>query len=370
MDESLNAAERLRYARHIILPELGEEGQLRLKRGSVVIVGAGGLGSPAALYLAAAGVGRIGLVDFDTVDATNLQRQVLFGTRDIGTPKLEAARRRLTDLNDEIEIVTHEGALTSANAFDILRQYEVVLDGTDNFPTRYLVNDACVLLGKPNVHGSIFRFEGQLSVFDSTRGPCYRCMYPDPPPEHLVPSCAEAGVLGVLPGMVGTMQAAEALKLLAGIGEPLIGRMLLIDALQMTFRTLRLPKNRECKACGEHPTITQLIDYEDFCMNNNLEITVKDLSQRMNDVTLVDVREPHEHEAGHLPDSIHIPMRQVPARLAEIPHDKDVVVYCRSGARSANAAEFLRHNGFTTVLNLRGGMQAWAREIDPSMRVA
>lgn len=369
MTEHLTDAERLRYARHLILPELGEEGQLRLKRGSVLLVGAGGLGSPAALYLAAAGVGHIGLVDFDTVDASNLHRQILYVTSDVGASKLEAAARRLHDLNGEIEISTHNGPLTSENALDVMRPYDVIVDGTDNFPTRYLVNDACVLLGRPNVYGSIFRFEGQLSVFDSTRGPCYRCVHPDPPPPHLVPSCAEAGVLGVLPGIVGTMQATEALKLLAGIGEPLIGRLLLVDALRMSFRTLRLPKDPACRVCGDHPSITELIDYEDFCMTKTLEITVKELSERLADVTLVDVREPHEHAAGHLPNSIHIPMQQIPKRLAEIPHGNDVVVYCRSGGRSANAAEFMRHNGFDRVLNLRGGMMAWSREIDPKMRV-
>lgn len=363
----LTATERERYARHLILPEMGEEGQLRLKRGSVLIVGAGGLGSPAGLYLAAAGVGRIGLVDFDRVDVTNLQRQVLYGTKDVGERKLDAASARLRDLNREIEIETHEGALTSENALEIVSRYDVVLDGTDNFPTRYLVNDACVLTKRPNVYGSIFRFDGQLSVFATQDGPCYRCLYPDPPPPHLVPSCAEGGVLGVLPGVVGTMQATEAIKLLAGVGEPLIGRLLLFDALHMSFRTLKLRKDPNCKVCGANPTVTRLIDYDQFCMPG--EITPDALARQLASTTLVDVREPAEWNAGHLPGAIHIPLQQLPQRLGEIPRDRDVVVYCRSGGRSARAVDLLRQHGFSRVRNLVGGLRRWARDVDPGVEV-
>ena len=363
----LTASERERYARHLILPEVGEEGQLRLKQGSVLIVGAGGLGSPAALYLAAAGVGRIGLVDFDRVDATNLQRQILYGTKDVGERKLDAASARLRDLNRDIEIVTHDGALTSENALDLIEQYEVILDGTDNFPTRYLVNDACVLTKRPNVYGSIFRFDGQLSVFATPDGPCYRCLYPDPPPPHLVPSCAEGGVLGVLPGIIGTLQATEAIKLLARVGEPLAGRLLLFDALQMSFRTLKLRKDPECKVCGAHPTVTHLIDYDQFCMPN--EIVPAALARQIGSVTLLDVREPAEWSVGHLPDALHVPLGQLPQRLAEVPRDTDVVVYCRTGGRSARAVDLLRREGYARVKNLVGGIERWARDIDPRVKV-
>jgi len=352
----------MRYARQIRLPELGEEGQARLTRGSALVVGAGGLGSPIAIYLAAAGVGRIGLVDFDRVDESNLHRQVLYDTKDIGRPKLDAARDHLRALNPEIEIATHEGALTSANALDILRDYDIILDGTDNFPTRYLVNDACTILGKPNVYGSIFRFEGQVSVFDARSGPCYRCLYPEPPPPHLVPSCADAGVLGVLPGVIGTIQATEAIKIIAGIGETLLGRLLLFDALQMTFRTMRLQKN-----CDAHAPVTHLIDCEGFC--NPMDITAQELSEHPGDFTLLDVREPHEWNAGHLDGAIHIPMQQVPARIDEVPRDKEVVVICRSGARSARVQQFLQSQGYTRVKNLTGGMSAWKRDVDPSVTV-
>jgi adenylyltransferase/sulfurtransferase len=335
-----------RYARHLALPQFGEEGQRKLARGSVLIVGAGGLGSPAALYLAAAGVGRIGLVDFDEVDLTNLQRQILYGTSDVGTPKLEAARARLRDLNPDVEVVAHSGALTSANALEILRDYDVILDGTDNFPTRYLVDDACVLLGKPNVYGSIFRFDGQASVFDAKHGPCYRCLYPEPPPPHLVPSCAEGGVLGVLPGVIGTIQAVEAIKLLAGIGETLLGRLLLFDALRMEFRTLKLRTQHD-----KHTPVTQLIDYDAFCNPASAD----DVSELPLDAVIVDVREPYEWEAGHAETARHIPLGQLAARLDELPRDADIVLYCASGMRSARGVELLREAGFRRVKNLRGG---------------
>jgi sulfur-carrier protein adenylyltransferase/sulfurtransferase len=359
-----------RYARQITLPEIGEAGQEKLRRASVLIVGAGGLGSPAALYLAAAGVGTLGLVDFDRVDATNLHRQVLYGTSDVGRPKLEAARERLADLNPEVRVVTHEARLTSENALEILRGYEVVLDGTDNFATRYLVNDACVLLDKPNVYGSIFRFDGQVSVFATKEGPCYRCLYPEPPPPGLVPSCAEGGVLGILPGIVGSLQATEAIKLIVGIGETLAGRLLLFDALRTTFRVMKVRRR-----CEEHAPITQLIDYEEFCNPvQQTDITPAELAQQLSsgaEIVLIDVREPYEWNAGHLDTATHIPLAQVPQRLAEIPKDRDVVMICRSGGRSAHAQEHLiRQHGYTRVKNLVGGMQRWAREVDPKITVA
>jgi molybdopterin/thiamine biosynthesis adenylyltransferase/rhodanese-related sulfurtransferase len=366
----LTPTERRRYARHLTLPEVGEAGQIALKKSAVLIVGAGGLGSPAALYLAAAGVGRIGLVDFDNVDASNLHRQILYGTMSVGRPKLDAARARLFDLNPEITIETHAEKLTSANALEILRKYDIIVDGTDNFPTRYLVNDACVLLGRPNVYGSIYRFDGQASVFDAKRGPCYRCLYPDPPPPHLVPSCAEAGVLGVLPGVIGSIQATEAIKIITGSGEPLIGRLLLFDALQMSFRTLRLRKDPGCKVCGEGPTVTKLIDYEEFCSPGaNMEITVRELAEQRESVTLIDVREQHEWNVGHLEGAKLIPLKQLPARMNEVPREADVVVYCAVGGRSAQAVHFLRQAGYERVRNLIGGIKAWAREVDPSVRV-
>jgi adenylyltransferase/sulfurtransferase len=341
-----------RYARHLALPNFGEEGQQKLSRGSVLIVGAGGLGSPASLYLAAAGVGRIGLVDFDEVDITNLQRQVLYGTSDVGKPKLDAARARLLDLNPDIEVVTHHGALMSENALDVLRAYDVVLDGTDNFPTRYLVNDACVLLGKPNVYGSIFRFDGQASVFDARNGPCYRCLYPEPPPPHLVPSCAEGGVLGVLPGVIGTIQAVEAIKLLTGIGETLLGRLLLFDALRMEFRMLKLRTQHD-----KHAAITALIDYDAFCNPANAdEVTV--LPQ---DAVVVDVRESFEWRAGHIDGARHIPLGDLANRLDELPRDADIVLYCASGARSSRALDVLRDAGFTRAKHLKGGYVEWSR---------
>jgi sulfur-carrier protein adenylyltransferase/sulfurtransferase len=360
----------MRYQRQITLPEIGEAGQAKLNAASALVVGAGGLGSPTAIYLAAAGVGRIGLVDFDRVDITNLHRQILYGTSDVGRPKLEAARERLNDLNPEIRIETHEARLTSENALEILGRYDVIVDGTDNFATRYLVNDACKILGKPNVYGSIFRFDGQASVFATETGPCYRCLYPEPPPPGMVPSCAEGGVLGVLPGVVGTIQAIEAIKLITGIGETLAGRLLIFDALRMTFRVMKLRRR-----CEEHAAITQLIDYEEFCNPvQKTDITPTELSQRIasgEDIVLIDVREPYEWDAGHIEGATHIPMNQVPQRLSEIPKDKEVVMICRSGGRSGHVQQhLLGQQGYTRVLNLTGGMQRWAREVDPAIRVA
>ena len=362
-----------RYARHLTLPGFGEQGQRQLKASSVLIIGAGGLGSPAAMYLAAAGVGRIGLVDFDRVDESNLQRQILYGESVVGEKKLDAAWQRLHDLNRHVRVETFNDRLSSRNALALFEPYDVVLDGTDNFPTRYLVNDACVLLGKPNVYGSIFRWDGQAAVFDATRGPCYRCIYPEPPPPGMVPSCAEGGVLGVLPGIVGTIQATEAIKLITGAGDPLIGRLLLIDALAMRFRSLKLEKNPQCRICGTNREIRELIDYEEFCNPvNKMNISAAELAQRLSeskDLIVVDVREPYEWNAGHLEDARHIPLQQVPARMGEIPRDAEIVMVCRSGSRSANAQQFLLANGFERVKNLSGGMTAWKRDVDPSMTV-
>jgi sulfur-carrier protein adenylyltransferase/sulfurtransferase len=369
----------MRYSRHLIMPEVGMEGQLKLKAAKVLCIGTGGLGAPLGQYLAAAGVGRIGLVDFDKVDATNLQRQILFSTSDVGRPKIEAAANRLRGLNPDIQIDTFETMLTSANALDIIRDYDIVVDGTDNFPTRYLVNDACVLLGKPNVYGSIFRFEGQASIFGYPGGPCYRCLYPEPPPPGLVPSCAEGGVLGVLPGIVGSIQATETLKLIIGKGEPLIGRLLLFDALAMRFRELKLRKNPECPVCGAHPTITKLIDYAEFCgvrgeeapvsQSTVPELTPRELKARLDrgdDLFILDVREPHEYQicnlGGHL-----IPLGDLPQRLSELDSSREIVAHCRSGKRSAEASDFLRQAGFRKVLNLKGGILAWSDEVDPSV---
>jgi adenylyltransferase/sulfurtransferase len=350
----LTPSERARYARHLILPEVGEAGQEKLKAGSVLVVGAGGLGSPVCLYLAAAGVGRIGLVDFDDVDASNLHRQVLYGASDVGKPKLDAARARLQDLNPEIAIETHGAALTSENALAIIGKYDVIVDGTDNFATRYLVNDACVLLGKPNVYGSIFRFEGQASVFAAEDGPCYRCLYPEPPPPHLVPSCAEGGVLGVLPGVIGTIQATEAIKLLTGIGETLIGRLLLFDALRMSFRTLRLKQQHD-----QHAAITGLIDYDQFCNPANLH----EVTQIAEGTFVVDVREPYEWDAGHIEGARHIPLGELPNRLDELPRDADIVFYCQAGGRSARALDIARDAGFARAKHLRGGFSAWKENV-------
>jgi adenylyltransferase/sulfurtransferase len=355
------------------------QGQLKLKQAKVLLVGTGGLGAPLGLYLAAAGVGRIGLVDFDTVDYTNLQRQVLFGTSDVGRPKIEAAASHLRNLNPEIQVDQFETRLTSENALDILKDYDIVVDGTDNFPTRYLVNDACVLLGKPNVYGSIFRFEGQITVFGHPGGPCYRCLYPEPPPPGLVPSCAEGGVLGVLPGIVGTIQAAETLKLIIGVGEALIGRLLLFDALSMTFRALKLRKNLQCPVCGEHPVVTKLIDYAEFCgirgeeaPVSNLtvpEIAPRDLKSRLDrgdDLFILDVREPHEYQICNLQGTL-IPLGELSRRVNELDSSREIVAHCRSGKRSAEAVEFLRNAGFRKIWNLKGGILAWSDEVDPSV---
>ncbi|HEX9163347.1 MAG TPA: molybdopterin-synthase adenylyltransferase MoeB [Thermoanaerobaculia bacterium] len=370
---TLTDHERTRYSRHLLLPEIGEEGQEKLKRASALIVGVGGLGSPVAMYLTAAGVGRLGLVDFDTVDETNLQRQILFGESAVGERKLDAAWKRLRDMNRNLRIETFNDRLTSRNAMPLMEPYDIILDGTDNFATRYLVNDACVMLGKPNVYASIYRFEGQVSVFDATKGPCYRCLYPDPPPPNLVPSCAEGGVLGVLPGVVGCLQATEAIKMITGAGEPLIGRMLLFDALRMSFRSLRVPKNPNCKVCGPDPEIRQLIDYEEYCGPlNNMEITARELADRIargERLFLLDVREPIEWDAGHLEHATHIPLQQVPRSLDSLPHDTEIVVYCRSGGRSGRAQQYMLSNGFKSVKNLAGGLIAWAREVDPSVKV-
>jgi sulfur-carrier protein adenylyltransferase/sulfurtransferase len=367
-----------RYSRHLLLPEVGVAGQKRLRRSKVLLVGAGGLGAPSSLYLAAAGVGEIGLVDFDRVEISNLQRQILYGTKDVGRPKLTAAAERLNDLNPNVRVRTVEEHLTSANALELLAPYDVVVDGTDNFPTRYLVNDACVLLGKPNVYGSIYRFEGQASVFDARRGPCYRCLYPEPPPPGLVPSCAEGGVLGVLPGLIGTIQAIETVKLLLGIGEPLVGRLLLFDALSLSFRELKLRKDPDCVICGTHPTQTGLIDYPAFCGIDSAnevitgipEITPEALASELGSDDppfLLDVREPTEWEIAHLPNATLIPQGELPERLTELTGAREVVVYCKTGGRSSRASRLLLDLGFSNVKNLKGGIDAWAQRVDPSM---
>lgn len=368
--------EILRYSRHLLLPEVGVEGQRRLKAARVLVVGAGGLGSPAALYLAAAGVGSLGLVDFDRVDVTNLQRQILHGTADVGRPKLDSARERLHDLNPHVAVEPVGERLTARNALEILGRYDIVLDGSDNFPTRYLVNDACVLLGKPLVYGSIFRFEGQVSVFDAARGPCYRCLYSEPPPPGLVPSCAEGGVLGVLPGVIGSLQALEAIKLVLGAGESLVGRLLLFDALRLRFRELGLRKDPDCPLCGPRPTITALIDYEAFCgiggpvAGDTAEVSVMEfaaLRRGTEPPAVLDVREPHEFAIAHLPGSVLIPLRELPARLAEVEPRRDLVVLCHHGMRSLQAVELLRAAGFSRARSLAGGIDAWAAEQDPRL---
>jgi adenylyltransferase/sulfurtransferase len=377
-EAALSKAELRRYDRHVILPEVGLEGQKKLKRSAVLCVGAGGLGSPLALYLAAAGVGRIGIVDFDVVDESNLQRQILHDTPSVGTSKLESAKKRLLALNPHIEVETHELKLSSANAVELFKKYDVVADGTDNFPTRYLVNDACVLTGKPNAYGSIFRFEGQLSVFGAEDGPCYRCLYPEPPPPGLVPSCAEGGVLGVLPGVIGTMQAIETIKLLLGIGKPLIGRLMLYDALEQTWRTLKVKKNPACPVCGKNPTIKAPIDYEAFCGLKEKpvaaipEITVEQLKSMLDKkekFVLLDVREPREYEAARIPGSRLIPLGDIPLRAAELDKKQKYVVHCRSGGRSGRAVAILREKGFDAT-NVAGGILAWADRIDPSLQVS
>jgi sulfur-carrier protein adenylyltransferase/sulfurtransferase len=375
----LDNDEVLRYSRHLIMPEVGMEGQLKLKQARVLCIGAGGLGAPLALYLAAAGVGTLGMVDFDVVDFTNLQRQVIHDTDDVGRPKLASARETIHDINPNVEVIPFETRLTSENALDIFKDFDIVADGTDNFPTRYLVNDACVLLNKPNVYGSIFRFEGQASVFYASEGPCYRCLYPEPPPPGLVPSCAEGGVLGVLPGIMGCIQAMETIKLVLGKGQPLIGRLLLFDALGMKFRELKLRKNPECSICGEHPTITKLIDYEQFCGIRGEEhmpeirvpeITPVELKRLMDEgkaPVLVDVREPHEYQICRIPGSTLIPLGEVPARMNELNTADEIVVHCRSGARSAKAVDFLMKSGFRKIRNLQGGILAWSDQVDPSV---
>jgi sulfur-carrier protein adenylyltransferase/sulfurtransferase len=371
-----------RYSRHLILPEVGMEGQQKLKAARVLCVGTGGLGSPLAFYLAAAGVGTLGLVDFDVVDASNLQRQIIHSTKDIGRKKLDSAAEKLIALNPALNVVKHDTMLTSANALDILKDYDVVADGTDNFQTRYLVNDACVLLGKPNAYGSIFRFEGQASVFATKDGPCYRCLYPEPPPPGLVPSCAEGGVLGILPGLVGVIQATEVIKLILGKGEPLIGRLLLVDSLSMRFRELKLRKNPECPVCGVNPTVTKLIDYDQFCgiapeppqaaaMKNGIpQLDVKEFKRRRDageNLFHLDVREPYEYQIAQIGGTL-IPQNDVPGRLAEIPRDREVVVQCKSGGRSQKIAEFLKQAGYEKVVNLAGGILAWSDQIDPTVK--
>ncbi|HKI10910.1 MAG TPA: molybdopterin-synthase adenylyltransferase MoeB [Candidatus Acidoferrum sp.] len=376
---SLTNEEILRYSRHLIMPEVGMEGQLKLKGAKVLLIGTGGLGAPLGLYLTAAGIGNIGLVDFDVVDFTNLQRQVTFGTSDVGRPKTEAAKARLSNLNPDVEITPYETKLTSENALELFKDYDVIVDGTDNFPTRYLVNDACILLGKPNVYGSIFRFEGQATVFGMPDGPCYRCLYPEPPPPGLVPSCAEGGVLGVLPGIIGSLQALETIKLILGRGDSLVGRLLLFDALTMKFRELRLRKNSSCPMCGTHRKIHQLIDYNEFCgirgeeePETDLhvpEITARELKERLDrgdEIFILDVREPHEYQICNLKGHL-IPLGELPRRVHELDSSHEIVAHCRSGKRSAEAVDFLRKAGFRKVQNLRGGILSWSTEVDPSV---
>ncbi len=372
-----------RYSRHLLIPDVGLEGQRKLKAASVLIVGTGGLGSPVALYLAAAGVGRIGLVDYDVVDFSNLQRQIVHGESRLGDLKVESARDRLLDLNPEIQVDIHNTFLSSDNAFEIAEPYDIIIDGTDNFPTRYLVNDLCVLTGKANVYGSIYRFDGQASVFDARVGPCYRCLFPEPPPPGLVPSCAEGGVLGVLPGTIGSIQATEALKLILGIGEPLIGRLLLYDALDLSFQTVKLQKNPDCKVCGKDPEVTELIDYEDFCgipahdheegsAGEQWDITAPELAEKLKrgeDLRLIDVREPHELEISRLEGEELIPLGQFASHLSDLDSSQEIVLFCKSGTRSTRALEILASAGFKKVKNLKGGINAWAQEVDPSLPV-
>jgi sulfur-carrier protein adenylyltransferase/sulfurtransferase len=379
---TLNAEEIKRYSRHLIMPEVGMDGQRRIKQGSVLCIGAGGLGSPAAMYLAAAGVGRIGIVDFDVVDYSNLQRQLLHTTPDVGLSKLVSAKNKINALNPHVQVDTYEEALSSDNAMRLFKGYDVILDGTDNFPTRYLVNDACVLMGIPNAYGSIFRFEGQASVFATKDGPCYRCLYPEPPPPGLVPSCAEGGVLGVLPGVIGVIQATESIKLLSGIGQPLIGRFLIYDALNMKFRELKLRKDPECPVCGTNPTVTKLIDYDQFCgivqpaqdhsagaTVSATEITPVELKKKLDageTPFILDVREPNEYQINKIPGSTLIPLGELPRRYQELPKDRQIVAHCKMGGRSAKAQDFLKTVGFTDVLNLKGGILKWIDDVDPS----
>ena len=378
----LSRDEILRYSRHLLIPEVGLEGQRKLKNSSVLIIGTGGLGSPVSLYLAAAGVGRIGLVDYDVVDSSNLQRQVIHGTSTLGKLKVESARAKLLDLNPDIQVDVYNEPYTSENALRIAADYDIILDGTDNFPTRYLTNDVAVFLGKPNVYASIYRFDGQVSVFYAKEGPCYRCLFPEPPPPGLVPSCAEGGVLGVLPGTIGTIQATEALKVLLGIGEPLIGKLLLYNALDMSFDFVKLKKNPNCRVCGPNADIKELIDYEEFCgvpnhdheegsAGETWDISVTDLAERVktNHLKLIDVREPHELEISRLPNATNIPLGQLAARLSELDSAEDMVLFCKSGARSTRALELLTSAGFKKVKNLKGGINAWAREVDQSLPI-
>ncbi len=378
----LSHEEILRYSRHLLIPEVGLDGQRKLKNSSALVIGTGGLGSPVALYLAAAGVGRIGLVDYDVVDTSNLQRQVIHGTSTVGKLKVESAKEKLLDLNPDIQIDVYNEPFTSENAIRIAKDYDVLIDGTDNFPTRYLTNDVCVFLGKPNVYGSIFRFDGQLSVFYAKEGPCYRCLFPEPPPPGLVPSCAEGGVLGVLPGTIGTLQATEALKVLLGVGEPMIGKLLLYNALDMSFDFVKLKKNPKCRVCGPNADIKELIDYEEFCgvpghdheegsAGAGLDITAKELSERVktNHLKLLDVREPHELEISKLPNAVNIPLGQLAGRLTELDSADDMVVFCKGGTRSARALELLVSAGFKKAKNLKGGINAWAKEVDQSLPI-
>lgn len=379
----LSHEEILRYSRHLLIPEVGLDGQRKLKNSSVLVIGTGGLGSPVALYLAAAGIGRIGLVDYDVVDYSNLQRQVIHGTSTLDTLKVESARNRMLDINPDVQVEVYNELFTSENAMRIAQDYDILIDGTDNFPTRYLTNDVSVMLGKPNVYGSIFRFDGQLSVFDAQNGPCYRCLFPEPPPPGLVPSCAEGGVLGVLPGTVGTLQATEALKLILGIGEPMIGRLLLFNALDMSFDFVKLRKNPNCKVCGPEPEITELIDYEAFCgvpmhdheegaVGGDWDISAPELAERLkesNHLRLIDVREPHELEISHLDGAELFPLGQLAARMSELDSAEDIVLFCKAGTRSARALELLASAGFRKMKNLKGGINAWAREVDPSMPI-
>ena len=382
-ENDLSPEEIKRYSRHLIMPEMGMDGQRKLKAGSVLCIGAGGLGSPAAMYLAAAGIGRLGIVDFDVVDLSNLQRQLLHTTNDVGRTKLESAKNKVVALNPHVQVDTYEEALSSENAMRLFKGYDVILDGTDNFPTRYLVNDACVLSGIPNVYGSIFRFEGQASVFATKEGPCYRCLYPEPPPPGLVPSCAEGGVLGVLPGIIGVIQATESIKLITGIGEPLIGRFLIYDALKMRFRELKLRKDPECPVCGTNPTVTKLIDYEQFCgvrpepqqaqatggAVNDWEITPVDLKKKLDageTPFILDVREPNEYQINRIAGSTLIPLGELPRRYQELPKDREIITQCKMGGRSAKAQDFLKSVGFSNVKNLRGGILEWIDKVDPS----
>jgi adenylyltransferase/sulfurtransferase len=378
----LSRDEILRYSRHLLIPEVGLEGQRKLKNSSALIIGTGGLGSPVALYLAAAGIGRIGLVDYDTVDSSNLQRQVIHGTSTVGKLKVESARAKLLDLNPGIQVDVYNEPYTSENALRIAKDYDIILDGTDNFPTRYLTNDVAVFLGKPNVYASIYRFDGQVSVFYAREGPCYRCLFPEPPPPGLVPSCAEGGVLGVLPGTIGTLQATEALKVLLGIGEPLIGKLLLYNALDMSFDFVKLKKNPNCRVCGPNADIKELIDYEAFCgvpshdheegsAGATWDITAAELAERVktNHLKLLDVREPHELEISRLPDAANIPLGQLAGRLAELDSAEEMVVFCKAGTRSARALELLVSAGFKKVKNLKGGINAWAKEVDKNLPI-